>query len=475
MAEVRQSKCPHCGSLLRQTGEQLAKGGVVRCASCLQSFRPDQHLVGAAAATTAPAPTKPKPKKTGDDEAWAKALLSEEGVDPTELEEHPSHDEAGIMTLKHVRLNDEPVEPDLHTPPTRTEPSPPPSGPRADSNNTKLSLGQVELSDFMSEAIPPTATSTTAGRKTRFDAPARDLLAPEPEPEILSASADETWARSILSELEQEEKTQSQKPMAVITEDGKAKKTPAPSKPAPSSPPLPPSATLDSLDTLDIESLVADSQLDQGDADALNFLNEMDAPASLGTPPAPAELPSFLSTASAPLPDVHEPVRLRRSEPRRWGRLVAWSLACLIAVITLAGQYITFNLADLAASERWRPLLVRACDTLKCQLPSPGNIGKLSVREVVSRSHPHVDGALVVDAILENRASYTQPLPVLLLTFTDRNDQVVASRLFKPKDYLKGEAAGLTQLPPAIPVHIAIEIWDPGRNAVNTRMDPLLL
>lgn len=473
MADVRQSKCPHCGSLLRLTEAQLAKGGLVRCASCLQSFRPDQHLVGAAVA--APAPAKPKPKKAADDEAWAKALLSEEGVDPSELEERPSHDEAGIMTLKHVRLNDEPTEPDLHTSPVRPEPPSAPSGARADNNNTKLSLGQVELSDFMSEASLPGSASTTAGRKTRFDEPVRDLLAPEPEPEVLSANADETWARSILSELEQEEKTQSQKPMAVMTEDSKAKKAPAPGKPTPSSATLPPAATLDTLDNLDIESLVADSQLDEHDSDALDFLNEMDAPASLGTAPTPAELPSFLSTAGTALPDVHEPVRLRAAPPRHWGRLVAWSLACLIAATTLLGQYIGFNLADLAASEGWRPLLVRACDTLKCQLPSPGNVSKLSVREVVSRTHPRLEGALVVDAILENRASYAQPLPLLLLTFTDRNDQVVASRLFKPKDYLKGEAASLSQLPPAIPVHIAIEIWDPGQSAVNTRMDPLLL
>lgn len=472
MAEARQSKCPHCGSLLRLTEDQLAKGGLVRCASCLQSFRPDQHLVGAAAPAPAPV-AKPKPKKTGDDEAWAKALLSEEGVDPTELEERPSHDEAGIMSLKHVRLNDEPVEPDPHAAPLRPEPPTTPSGARTDSNNTKLSLGQVELSDFMSEAVPPTPTSTTAGRKTRFDEPVRDFLAPEPEPEVLSSSADETWARSILNELEKEEKSQGQKPMAVLTDDSKTKSAPA-SKPAPAAPKTP-ASTLDTLDTLDIDSLVSDSSLDQHDADALNFLNEVDAPATLGTAPAPAELPSFLSTATAPLPDVHEPVRLRRPEPRRWGRLIAWSLACLVATLTLLGQYIVFNLADLAASERWRPLLVQACDTLKCQLPSPGNVRKLAVREVVSRSHPKVEGALVVDALLVNRASYTQPLPVLLLTFTDRNDQVVASRLFKPQDYLKGEAAGLSQLPPAIPVHIAIEIWDPGQNAVNTRMDPLLL
>ena len=57
MTEAKQTKCPHCSSTFRISDAQLAaKGGSVRCGSCLQVFRADLHLVGAPAPAT-PAPT----------------------------------------------------------------------------------------------------------------------------------------------------------------------------------------------------------------------------------------------------------------------------------------------------------------------------------------------------------------------------------------------------------------------------------
>lgn len=46
MSETKQTRCPHCTSVFNITDEQLAaRGGHVRCGSCLQVFRADQHLV----------------------------------------------------------------------------------------------------------------------------------------------------------------------------------------------------------------------------------------------------------------------------------------------------------------------------------------------------------------------------------------------------------------------------------------------
>jgi predicted Zn finger-like uncharacterized protein len=56
MSETKQTRCPHCTSVFNITSEQLAaRGGHVRCGSCLQVFRADQHLVeGEVAAITPP-------------------------------------------------------------------------------------------------------------------------------------------------------------------------------------------------------------------------------------------------------------------------------------------------------------------------------------------------------------------------------------------------------------------------------------
>ena len=83
------------------------------------------------------------------------------------------------------------------------------------------------------------------------------------------------------------------------------------------------------------------------------------------------------------------------------------------------------------------------------------------------RSHPVFAGALVVDAIIYNRASFAQPFPLLEIRFDDINGKMLARRTFKPGEYLSGELAGQREMPSQIPIHIALDILDPGAKAVN--------
>ena len=73
----------------------------------------------------------------------------------------------------------------------------------------------------------------------------------------------------------------------------------------------------------------------------------------------------------------------------------------------------------------------------------------------------------LVDTLLLNRADYEQPFPDLLLVFRDLNDRIVASRRFTPAQYLSGELAGQQDMPVRTPVHIALELVDPGPEAVS--------
>ena len=75
--------------------------------------------------------------------------------------------------------------------------------------------------------------------------------------------------------------------------------------------------------------------------------------------------------------------------------------------------------------------------------------------------------ALMVDAILYNRAQFAQPFPLLELRFADLNGQLIASSRFRPSEYLSGELAGQDEMPPQTPIHISLEIKDPGAKAVN--------
>ncbi|UZJ59975.1 DUF3426 domain-containing protein [Pseudomonas sp. KU26590] len=163
-----------------------------------------------------------------------------------------------------------------------------------------------------------------------------------------------------------------------------------------------------------------------------------------------------------------DPLQLswQKTKPR-WGRRLLWMLLILIALGALAGQYVAYHFEELARQDQYRPIFTELCPTLGCKVPSKVDIKLLKSSNLVVRSHPEFQGALVVDAIIYNRASFSQPFPLLELRFADATGQLIASRRFKPGEYLSGELAGKDEMPPQTPIHIALDILDPGPKAAN--------
>ncbi|WP_369960386.1 DUF3426 domain-containing protein [Pseudomonas benzenivorans] len=121
----------------------------------------------------------------------------------------------------------------------------------------------------------------------------------------------------------------------------------------------------------------------------------------------------------------------------------------------------------MARQDQYRPWFEQLCPSLGCTLPSKVDIEQVKSSNLVVRSHPEFSGALVVDAILYNRAPFAQPFPLLEMRFADINGQLLASRRFKPSEYLAGELAGQAEMPPQTPIHVSLDILDPGTRAVN--------
>ncbi|WP_411390437.1 DUF3426 domain-containing protein [Pseudomonas sp. MPB23] len=156
-----------------------------------------------------------------------------------------------------------------------------------------------------------------------------------------------------------------------------------------------------------------------------------------------------------------------QKRPAGWGRRLIWLLLVLIAAAGLAGQYIAYQFDDLARQDAYRPWFQQLCPTLGCTVPSRVDIAHIKSSNLVVRSHPEFAGALVVDAIIYNRATFSQPFPLLELRFADLNGNLIASRRFKPAEYLSGELAGVSEMPSQTPIHISLDILDPGNKAVN--------
>ncbi|WP_457788979.1 DUF3426 domain-containing protein [Pseudomonas sp. PL-6] len=164
-----------------------------------------------------------------------------------------------------------------------------------------------------------------------------------------------------------------------------------------------------------------------------------------------------------------EPLQLDWRQPQgiAWGRLLGWGLLNLLAAGGLLAQYAAYNFDELARQDRYRPWFEQLCPNVGCELPSKVDISQIRSSNLVVRSHPEFSGALIVDAILYNRAPFAQPFPLLEMRFADLGGQLVASRRFKPSEYLAGELAGQSEMPPQTPIHISLDILDPGTRAVN--------
>ncbi|MBS7841466.1 DUF3426 domain-containing protein [Pseudomonas fluorescens] len=280
--------------------------------------------------------------------------------------------------------------------------------------------------------------------------------------EALSASRDtvkaeeEKWAASLFSE-PPEERVQ-------VVEAPEPTKTPATRQ---RTEPSMSFHTDDIDDEPPLRSTLEDDELDPPVTPVIEAVEE----------PEPEERPQPRRKRPRPSTGVHDdvlqdleddPLHLyAQKRASGWGRRLLWLLLVLIAAAGLAGQYIAYQFDDLARQDAYRPWFQQLCPTLGCTVPSRVDIAHIKSSNLVVRSHPEFAGALVVDAIIYNRATFSQPFPLLELRFADLNASLIASRRFKPAEYLSGELAGVSEMPSQTPIHISLDILDPGNKAVN--------
>lgn len=143
-----------------------------------------------------------------------------------------------------------------------------------------------------------------------------------------------------------------------------------------------------------------------------------------------------------------------------------------IGLVALLAQYVIYRFDSLAADPRFQPSLSQVCRLAGCTLPV-ADTRRLRAGNLVVRSHPQLQNALLAEFLLSNDAGFDQAFPALLLQFSDGVGQTVASRHLKPEDYLRGEMAGARSLPARQSVLISLELLDPGPRATGYRLELL--
>ncbi|UXD89309.1 DUF3426 domain-containing protein [Thalassolituus hydrocarboniclasticus] len=412
---VHVTRCPHCQTSFRVRDEHLnAARGMVRCGSCLQVFKAAEHFIQEGSVAAAP---KAEPAK-----APAAVKPAAPAPAPSQPAAEDDDDDTGLI---YDDMDDDPITDTLA------------DDPFADFNlrapeHQKRPKPRIELEMDDSIFSLRNVSSDTLDFTDADD---------EDEGKIQD---DESWANALLNDdddsirqMKEEKVTSSRLKLSGNDEFNFD---------------LPPPEEDDFHGFLD-----DDDELEQQKSRDDFTLGGDDG---LQTETLEISLPV---SSIAGLQE--EPLQLAKKRRRKlpWG----WLTGIVLMLIAAAAQTLYFQFDNWARSPQWRPYYAQICGVLDCRLPKIQNIREMTTQHLVVRAHPDLQRALVVDTLLLNKAAYEQPFPDLTLVFRDLNDNIVASRQFTPAQYLSGELAGQHDMPSQTPIHIALEIVDPGPEAVS--------
>lgn len=150
---------------------------------------------------------------------------------------------------------------------------------------------------------------------------------------------------------------------------------------------------------------------------------------------------------------------------------LGWSLAITLAALTLLLQFAYLQREWLTTQPHVGHYVETVCHQLTwCTLQPKRDLNQL---QLVSRnvySHPNIDNALMINAVITNTASFPQPFPILLVSMSNVRGQIVAQRYFKSTEYLQLNADQLMMEPGKI-IPVSVEVLDPGQDALAFELD----
>jgi len=166
---------------------------------------------------------------------------------------------------------------------------------------------------------------------------------------------------------------------------------------------------------------------------------------------------------------------IRQIQNNRRSIFPDWLAVLLIIASTagLGGQYLLHNLNTLSQNPQWRSTTETFCAITGCTVPEWRDLQAIQHDNLVVRSHPQQTDALLINVRLINSSAFAQTFPLLELRFSDINGNEIASRRFKPEEYLAGELSGLKKMPVNQAIQIELALVDPGKAAVNYQMQLL--
>ena len=117
-------------------------------------------------------------------------------------------------------------------------------------------------------------------------------------------------------------------------------------------------------------------------------------------------------------------------------RVVAVSVAIAL-LVGLAAQHVWFNPQDVMRQyPQWAMYVDLFCQHTKCDLPRSDDRSQLKLLSRQVSIHPTYEGAIQVTAVMQNDGLGAQTYPQIRFSLFNVNGDTIASRLFRPDEYL---------------------------------------
>lgn len=138
----------------------------------------------------------------------------------------------------------------------------------------------------------------------------------------------------------------------------------------------------------------------------------------------------------------------------------------ILLIFLLALQYIYAHREEFATYPETRGIVTGLCRITGCEIEAQRDLGAIHLLNHAVYAHPAKENALIIKALIRNRAEFSQPYPVIELVLADLNDNRVALRRFGPGEYLTDKPAENALMPENANIPVQLQVLDPGQNAV---------
>ena len=166
--------------------------------------------------------------------------------------------------------------------------------------------------------------------------------------------------------------------------------------------------------------------------------------------------------------EPEQPEEVKRRRP--WLRAV-WVVAALVLAAIVTVKLAEFNNIPVTGNLDMDSVMIKL--GLK-DPPAKQAFRDVSQIHLVSReltAHPSEPGQLLLNATIVNRATKSQPYPVIEVSLFDAAGNRLAEYEFKPLDYLAPGSTGRVGMSPQAYLPISLGIEDPGDEATGFELD----